>query len=318
MKLYFVCSDFFNYDDSIKKELEKVGYNVELISEYPFGGKLIKIFNRLFFGRLNFIFDAYYKKRLESLNEENIVFIIKGETLSSSILDEICSKTKRVIIYQWDALKNNCNSSRILKYSKLITTFDPSDSCKYGLKYKALFHQVESLDNNNYEYRDFVVSFVGTVHGDRLKEINKIETFLKSKGINFFFYKYYPSKFVFYIRKVIDTRLWGVDTKAVHFRPLDYSKYKEIIAKSQNVIDFPRKVQTGYTMRTIESLASNTKIITSADVIKEQYRVKGGGIYHLKEFNEIKFNEFLLSKNAYVFEEFDDLKLSNWLKDILK
>ncbi|MDP2487429.1 hypothetical protein [Pseudoalteromonas marina] len=318
MKLYFVCSDFFNYDKSIKKELERIGYNVELISEYPFGGKFMKIFNRLSFGRLNFVFDNYYKKKLESVNEKDIVFIIKGETLSDSALDKICSKTKRVIIYQWDALKNNCNSRILLRYPNLITTFDPLDSSKYGLKYKALFHQVESFDSNSYKYKNLPVSFVGTVHGARLKKINEIETFLINQGVNFFFYKYYPSKLVFQIRKIVDTRLWGVDTKNVNFKPLDYSKYKEVIAKSKNVIDFPRDVQAGYTMRTIESLASNTKVITSADIVEGEYKLKGGGIYHLNEFNKAKFNEFLLNNNKFIFEEFDSLKLNNWLKAILR
>lgn len=318
MKLYFICSDFFNYDKSIKKELERIGYDVELITEYPFGGKFIKVLNRLFHGKLNFIFSSYYKKKFENLDGDNIVFIIKGETLSKTALNNIFNKTKRVCIYQWDALKNNCNSKCLLKYSEFITSFDPVDTCKYKLRYKALFHQMESFNQHSDREKNVGASFIGTVHEDRLKQLIEIETYLKKEGVSFFFYKYYPSKLIFFLRKIIDTRLWGVNTKDVFFKPLEYSKYKEIIANSISVIDFPRKAQSGYTMRTIESLASNTKVITTAEYLEDKFCLKGDAIFHLNESNKAMLCDFLLRKSEFSLEDFNELKLKNWLKDILE
>ncbi|KKM26914.1 hypothetical protein LCGC14_1580000, partial [marine sediment metagenome] len=258
MKLYFICSDFFNYDKSIKKELERIGYDVELITDYSMGNLIL-------------YFQGIIKKKFENLDGDNIVFIIKGETLSKTALNNIFNKTKRVCIYQWDALKNNCNSKCLLKYSEFITSFDPVDTCKYKLRYKALFHQMESFNQHSDREKNVGASFIGTVHEDRLKQLIEIETYLKKEGVSFFFYKYYPSKLIFFLRKIIDTRLWGVNTKDVFFKPLEYSKYKEIIANSISVIDFPRKAQSGYTMRTIESLASNTKVITTAEYLEDKF-----------------------------------------------
>jgi hypothetical protein len=51
--------------------------------------------------------------------------------------------------------------------------------------------------------------------------------------------------------------------RCFHTRPLAYNQYKKILSQSFSVLDLPHPDQKGLTMRSIEALGENKKIITT-------------------------------------------------------
>jgi hypothetical protein len=95
------------------------------------------------------------------------------------------------------------------------------------------------------------------LHHDRLRQIAAIRSQAETLGLSVFFYFF--------------TGLWtGIGLhfsgkgRDVRFRPLPFSKYVEKLSASKVVVDLPHPLQTGLTMRAIETIGAGKKLMTTA------------------------------------------------------
>lgn len=240
--------DFFGYLDRINNALSKY-YSVEqkyTFNPASFGNRLNKK-NAL----------SRYYGNLEVVEDVDIVLVINGRYLPSDYLCKIkkLNPKAQFVLYIWDDYKNVNHNELFLNCFDLIFTFSKNDSCEYNLIYQPFFYsEILSCD------KSIGLSFVGSMHSNRLSLFNEISRKLDS---NSFLYLYSdPISFIKNIKNI----------KAIFkikFRKLQYNKYINILSKSKITLEIPHKNQKNITTRAIEVLGTQTKLITTSEKIKE-------------------------------------------------
>ncbi|MFA0268032.1 hypothetical protein AB4490_14640 [Vibrio cyclitrophicus] len=321
MKIVIISSNFFGYSKKIQEKLESQGHEVNLVNDFPNDSKIVKIICRLSRGKLNFLFNDYFRKELLKFGDVDRVLVIKGETLSVSSCDLINQiSNNRAVLYQWDSLANNRNLKNIMNSFSNLYSFDFEDCEKYDFKYLPLFHDIDcGFFQETINVKDYDVSFVGTVHEDRLPIINKIEDKLKLEGYKTNFYRYYPSKWLLKIRKIIDYRLWRVDISNVNYQPLSYSEYLSFLLRGKATVDIHRRVQSGLTIRTVEALAMDIKIITTNDKIKDECGDLNGQVLIIDRSGDLNNSSVVKLLDAELNENCirNKYHLDYWVNEIL-
>ncbi|MNN34249.1 hypothetical protein D3C81_1480470 [compost metagenome] len=119
--------------------------------------------------------------------------------------------------------------------------------------------------------------FIGTIHTDRYKVLEKIIDSLQERGHKVFVFCYYPSKQLYRLRALVDPGFRRFGRKYVNFTGMKLTEVVSRIAESRAVIDVNRPDQLGLTMRTIEAVGAQRKLITTnADVINyDLYNSRG-------------------------------------------
>ncbi len=282
--------DFFDYYKEITKELESRGASVSSILEnYADKDPLY----RFFWIKNKAARQAYAKRKLkkeiESLSfEPDIIFVIRGEALSTDVLDEIKERYPEAvyIMYQWDSVRNNPNALDIQGYFDRVLTFDPVDAKELGWIYRPLFF----TDSKSVPYgeRQYDMAFVGTLYYKRAELLKKLKALSDRKGYKIFDYLY-SSKLVFYLHKYVmrDKRYRDISKDETKFKSLALSKTHEVYGNSRALIDYAADDQTGLTMRTIESIGYGCKLITNNKKVAEEpfYDPSNIYIYEIESFD---------------------------------
>lgn len=109
------------------------------------------------------------------------------------------------ILYMWDSFKNKPNARKIVFCFDRVYSFDPTDRVSgVDLMFLALFY------NNDFKGVEresstpqYAVSFVGTVHSDRVRLAKMIMHQFQEKGLKTFSFFYCPSKLLFILKKYL-------------------------------------------------------------------------------------------------------------------
>jgi hypothetical protein len=196
-------------------------------------------------------------------------------------------------------------------------TFDPVDAVSDSrLLYRPLFFVEEQVDLPVVE-QDIDLLFFGTAHDDRYSIIKRIEQGLPS-GIRFAKVLYIPSKGIYYFRRCFDPAFRRAKREEFIFAPLSKQNIMSLVARSRAVVDIERVVQTGYTMRSIETFAAGRKIIST------NARMAEADFYHINNVAVIERSKpwvdpgFL--ESPFVLPEQhvrQRYTLTSWLDDLL-
>ncbi|MEZ9269375.1 lipopolysaccharide biosynthesis protein, partial [Vibrio splendidus] len=137
-------------------------------------------------------------------------------------------------------------------------TFDPSDAKENNIGFLPLFYvkEYDGLDVKPIMY-DF--SFVGTAHSERFRSVSNIT---KGSDAKFLFF-YCPSYMVFLFKKYLKGELQGLKLSDVSFSSMSRTEVVSLVEKTNTIIDICHPDQIGLTMRTIEMLGAEKKIITT-------------------------------------------------------
>ena len=192
----------------------------------------------------------------------DVILVINGQTISSNYLSklEIKYKPTKKILYIWDSIKNRNNLLKNLIYFDHVFSFDPVDSIKYNFHFFPLFYTTSIDPSINFTiHHDF--AFIGTMHSDRYKLLKTI--FESISNYNVYKYFYLQSRYVFYFKRLLDRNFSKAKLNDFHFSPLNYSQLIEVMSSTKIVIDIENCSQNGLTIRTIECLGLNKKLITT-------------------------------------------------------
>ncbi len=193
----------------------------------------------------------------ESLYDENISKIIKKNNPQC-----------KIIMYFWNFI--DIHNEYILKDKNVdeFWTFDVKDANKYKLKYNPQFYTKEViLENDDNEKTDVI--FLGRMK-DRKNEILKIETEIKKKGLitNF---------------KIIENEKDFIS----------YDEYLKNVSATKCILDYNQKGQTGLSLRPMEALFLEKKLITNNKDIKNYDFYNPNNIFILGEDNIENIKEFM-------------------------
>ena len=133
-----------------------------------------------------------------------------------------------------------------------------------------------------------------------------------------FIYFFFPSKIVYYYRKLRDQEFKNASISEFHFTPLKGRKMDSLIAGSRCILDSPQDGQLGLTIRVFEALGAKKKLITTNEDVKNYdfYRPENIFVFNGKiDFESPFFTMPFQELNQIIYEKYS---LRNWLETILK
>lgn len=327
MKLLLIMPRFFDYPEIIKKELNCMGYEVDFFDDRPSSNAWIKAAIRINKNLVSNYIKRYFNQMMQTVKNKkyDVVFLISGQSLSFSekMIKEIkdCQQDAKFILYQWDSQMNFPYIKKIQKYFDKCYSFDREDVEKNSkLKFLPLFYSknYEQMVTNNDNYFKYDFCFVGTAHPKKYKFISMMSKQLKNVYPKQFIYFYFPSRIVFFYRKLMNREMKNAKYKEFHFTPLKGKKMDEIYKASKCVLDSAQEGQSGLTIRVIEALGAKKKIITTnEDIINYDFYCPEN-IYLYKgniDLDNVFFKETYKEIDITIYQKYS---IQSWLMEVLK
>lgn len=266
----FFCPTFFNYEKEIQGALERLGADVVWFDDRPSNNVYSKALIRINKNFLKNKINNYYDSILEKLAGKKLdyLFFVNPESISLESLSRLkkAFPEAKCILYMWDSFKNRKQNLELLPLFTSKFTFDPHDAEKYDLKLRALFYTgaYRNKEAGNIEF-DFL--FVGTAHSDRYIFVKKLIAAANIKNAKLYFYL--SSKLLFAFKKIFDKSFSQVKYSDVSFKSLGHHDIADLMCRSKVVLDINHPNQIGLTMRTLETLGVQRKLVTTnKDILK--------------------------------------------------
>lgn len=325
--LLLIMPKFFDYPETIIEELNNLGYNVDFFDDRPSTNSFIKALIRVKRKLATPFIKSYFKKifRIIKSRKYDVVLLISGQSLAFS--EEMICKIREVqsqakfILYQWDSIKNFPYIVKMHKYFDKCFSFDKNDVAEYkNLTFLPLFYsrKYEDIGLSCVKINDYDFCFIGTAHPKKYKFINEMTRQLKEIYPNQFVYFYFPSRLVYFYRKIKNTELKNAKYSEFHFNPLNSDKVNEIFSTSKCVLDSAQEGQVGLTMRVFEALGAKKKIITTNEDIKNYDFYCEENIYVYNGTFDFSSKFFLEPYKSIPADIYKKYSLKRWLLELIK
>lgn len=321
-KILLISPKTFNYESEIKKQLEKMGAQVTYFDDRPFTSKLKKIILRLTPILLKSEITSYFNNLIEETKNCSFDYIlcIKQECFPYDLLKKLLSihSQARAIFYTWDSFTNNPNALKNLNLFSRKLTFDSVDANKYALLHRPLFY-LNEFSNMKPEEFHYDLSFIGSVHYKRYRFLKSIkQSVFCQKRI--YFYQYVPSTLLFYGRKYLLFPWYGLSNKSdFSFKTLNKCEVSDVFSKSKVIVDYAHHNQAGLTMRCIEALGANKKLLTNNHNIKKYDFYNPDNILIVEESNVNIPSEFIDTPYTQISNSiYQRYSIAGWVSEIFE
>lgn len=271
------------------------------IYEYEIANKYSKrIIDHVFLiFKINYILTLKINKQLrQNINHYNKIICL-DDGYGSYIGDYIRKKNKKckVILYFRNVIKSNPYNKNILLDKKINTiyTFDYNDSKKHKINFVDNFIVIKNDKKTTNQISDLVV-FVGR-NKNRFDTIKKIETNLNKINMK--------------------TQFTIIDNENNY---IQYDEYIKIVEKCCCILDIVAEDQVGLTLRVLESIFYEKKLITNNKNIANYSFYNKNNIYIIDDNNneEAKLAEFFRKEYIkYDYETVKEYLFENWIQKII-
>ena len=320
-KILYISPKFFSYENKIKQELEDLGAIVDFFDDRPANDFMTKVFIRFKFKSLiKKKIDEYYENIYSYiLNKKyDFVFVVSPETLSFKELIKIkeLQTNAQFILYMWDSFENK-NSFNTIELFDKIYSFDSRDVEKYNLHFLPLFYSKEYKKKEHLSKYKHDLSFVATAHSDRYKISKQIENSIGRNKLSVYYYFYLPSIIIYFTRKLFIPKYSYGALSEFSFSSLSQDKIIDVFDNSKVILDINHPLQLGLTMRTIECLGAEKKLITTNQNIKDYDFYNPNNILVIDRKNiNIDMSFFEKEYESLSIEIYEKYSLNSWLKNI--
>lgn len=320
-KVLFVAPRFFGYEQDIRDELIRRGAQVDFLLDRPFDTPLLKAVTRL---RRNLVIghaDRYYREQLDALKVDHYdyVFVVNGQTLSSDTLSQWRVRYPRAtfLLYMWDSFGNRRWAIENIQYFHHVFTFDRGDAETHDLHFRPLFFSAGFEDRRVKEVK-WDVSFIGTAHTDRFSIIAKVSKYLPS-DVRTYFYLYLQAKWVYWLYKVTNPGFRSARLSDFKFSSIAKQTVQEVFNTSACILDIEHPKQSGLTMRTLETLGAEKKLITTNQNVRDYDFFDERNICVIDRQAPLIPADFLASPYVSIAPEvYGRYRLSGWMDEILE
>jgi len=322
-RILFFAPAFFSYEKKIADKMREMGAEVDMYDVRSVTSAaeraLLKVNPAIFSAKS----ERYYADILAANADKNYdyVLIVKCDMTPAGALEKMRElyPNAKLCLYLWDSIENIPGVTGKLKYFDSIKSFDPRD-CEQieGMKLRPLFFADEFRKEPKSEGFKYDLSFLGTIHSDRWAIIKEIRSQLNEQGLRGNFFMYLQSRAVYHLYKALKKEF--KDTKPEDF---DYEKkpLAEIAAEvdeSKVILDIQHPKQTGLTMRTLEMLGMNKKLITTNESIRNYDFYDPANIL-IADRKNIKLDPAFMQApyrpvSADIYEKYS---LRSWILDVL-
>ncbi|MDK2810939.1 MAG: O-antigen biosynthesis protein WbqP [Clostridium butyricum] len=322
-KILFFAPAFFGYENKIKSKMIEMGAIVDMYDVRSVTSAKHKAILKLNPNIFNKKSVSYYEKIIEKNKSKNYdyILIIKCDMTPIVILNKL-KKTftnSKMCLYLWDSVENIPGITSKLQYFDSVYSFDLADCKQYSvLKFRPLFYSDEFQKNKITEMYKYDLSFTGTIHSDRYKIIKQIRNIAEKNNLSCFWFCYLQSKFIYYFYKVTKREFRKTTLADFDFIKMSSEEIANIVNNSRVVLDFQHPNQTGLTMRTIEMIGMNKKLITTNSSIKE-YDFYNPNNIKIIERNNVNFDlDFIYQQYEPIKKEvYDKYSLGSWILEVL-
>lgn len=315
-KILFIGPEYYDYHTNIIQKLESFGANIDYYPEMinNFTQRAAKIIKREF---RKWVQQRYLNVILKKIASQHydIFFLIRGEIITPEFIEKIKNFSPDVycVMYQWDSVTHNNYLSK-LSYFDQISTFDKTDAQKYAINYLPLFYtdQYKNIAHLTLG-ATYDIVFYGAYHSDRLQIIKQIDKQAKEQNLNFY-HHLYITKFSLF-RGLLTGVIKKTDLPFLKTFTVPSSIIHNAYSQTKAVLDIEMKNQNGLTIRTLEVLGSNLKLITTNANIADEpfYDSKRIMIIDRKK---IKLESSFFENNLVWDTEIEQYHIDNWLSNI--
>lgn len=255
---------FYSFHKSIAAELEKRGYQVELVNEeYP-ANALGKILGKTGGLKLLRVLTLRGLKRRIS-GRYDLVLIIKGRGLGKNSIRFLRKISDRIVGYNVDSFL--FNPSPLDWYSDVdrYATFDIRDAQKYSIPLTHLYSATlpEYVSNE----RPFDLSVIMRLHSQRLAYLDRVLAALPCISQYIFLYE---SSYITLILGFLKTpRLYAKYWRYISFSPLSYEQAMKALGQSRMTLDYAHPLQSGITVRCFEAQSLGVRLITNNQQVQD-------------------------------------------------
>lgn len=207
---------------------------------------------------------SFYNRSVLNYTNDIIVF---DACITKDYLRWLKENSKsRIIFWYWNPVKRSLDINDIPKGIE-VWTYSSEDSKKYGLKYNTQFYFDECVLKKTCTLKD--IYFVGCDKG-RLKNLLLIQDMLQKEGFSVEFH-------------ITPTRWYMTWSNNIYKRPISYDEVLQNINCCKAVLDIYVDPHVGYSLRVMESIFFEKKLITNnKNIVKEDFYEKSN-IFLLKE-----------------------------------
>ncbi len=266
-----VAPRFFGYEREIRDQLASDGWAVDMLPDRPFDSSALKAVTRVYPALTAPAANRYYVAQLRQLaaTRYDLILVVQGESISEPTLRMLRTEfpDARMVFYTWDSISNKPYSSRQLPLYDECFSFDPADARHYGVRFRPLFF-TPGFERTAPARFDLDISFVGTIHSDRYRIVQRVARQVPD-ATRACWYLYLQAPWMYAARKVFTRTIDGATRAEFRFVPLARDTVQGIFLNSRAVLDIEHPKQLGLTMRTIEALGSQTKLVTTNAAVRD-------------------------------------------------
>lgn len=290
-----------NIERELKNKFEKVKYieserlssNERSIYLKIIRGISSKLNNKTIQTYYETLVEKNYKRWIADSKEIcDYFFVISGGSFSIDFLKALRVKNPgiKLILFLWDTLESTEFIETYKEYD-YIFTYDREDVKKYNFIFRTSFY-LEELKQYyiEFEKRKIDLYYLGEIKNiERYRFIEKFYDYCKINNIRFFL--------KLYLRKNKKKMVENCNQEIIIKKKIDYKENLKIVNNSKVIIDIKHLKQTGLTLRSFESVGSESKLITTNQDIKNYDFYNEENILIIKNIDEIeKINKEFFEK----------------------
>lgn len=273
-QMILICPVFFDYHLTIIQGLCDKGFKVFYINDRVANHSILKALIRLnitlIYGIITNVFFLSLIFKLPS--QAKYIFLVNPEATPFWFLKFLKKKYGcPIVVYFWDSFENKKHHKSYLRFADYAYSFDMHDCRNQShlrMNYLPLFCS-DSYLNRSLTTIEYDLSFIGSWHSDRHIVLEEILKFSQENNLRLYIFLYFHSKLYYWIRCLIDPKIKKIEPAYVSFDPLPLDECYNMMRKSKVILDIHHPTQNGLTMRAMESLGLNRRIITTNSRIFE-------------------------------------------------
>ena len=322
-RILFFSPAFFRYENMIADKMREMGAEVDMYDVRSVTSALDRALLKI----SPAIFKRHSQKYYEDIIEQNInkdydyILIVKCDMTPSSILEKFREvyPNAKLCLYLWDSVENIPGVTKKFKYFDTLHSFDLNDCERYPiLKFRPLFFGDQFRKEGHEGDYKYDVSFCGTIHSDRYAVIKQVQRIAEERDLKCYWFLYLQSKFIYKFYKATKKEFRGADESTFSFDKMSSAEIAKVVDESRIILDVQHPKQTGLTMRTIEMIGMNKKLITTNESIR-RYDLFYEDNVAVVDRNDVRIPKGFLNTpyQSLPKEVYEKYSLKSWILEVL-
>lgn len=325
----------FDLQNQVQRALKELDFDVDYIEDTY--SRLSPLLRQGKFKPIKRLYNNIFKPNKKKFIKEGIFnskkkydyfLCVDGFSLDKSLLSYLkgVNPNIKTILYLYDSVKLFDFTNYFSLFDK-VYTFDYDDSQKYNINLLPLFWDITSISSTSAKDYTYDLFFVGKLHSDRFRILNRIVKDAENKGLKTFIKIYVsPKTLSYYIYRLkyssfskLIYKLMGKGSLSdiITYTPIPKKELDQKMAESLCVIDIEIPCQSGLSNRLIQTLAMNKKLLTTNHAIKNTNLYNEAMIDFIDRENPFVPTGFIKKENVKIYVV-DDLRIDNWLRTLLQ